>query len=90
MIKSNIIHKAKRTSLDTIISLFLLPLTVVSKSSNLNGFKMICTDSEKCKFPFEFKDKTYTDCTKDGGYDTPWCYTEDSWGYCKPCKKILE
>ena len=52
----------------------------------------MCTDSQYCKFPFEYNDKTYTDCTKDGGYDSPWCYTENSWGYCKPCggMKIFE
>ena len=51
----------------------------------------VCITKNKsaCKFPFTYDGKTYWACTRDGGYDTPWCKTvEGSWDYC-PQEQLL-
>ena len=53
---------------------------VVVKGGTVRG------PSDCCHFPFEYKGKTYTECTKVDGRDDdkPWCYTEEKlWGYCQ-------
>jgi len=40
----------------------------------------------RCKSEFEYKGKRYFECTKAGGYDTPWCYdVSGSWDWCSKC-----
>ena len=63
----------------------------LSQSRNTSYFdkflfiEKVCITKNKsaCKFPFTYDGKTYWACTRDGGYDTPWCNTvEGSWDYC--------
>ena len=50
-----------------------------------------CTkDRHQCIFPFSYYGKTYTSCTRDGGYPSPWCAYEVTiqgewyqWDYCE-------
>merc|ERR1719410_831415 len=36
-----------------------------------------------CRFPFTYRGKEYTECTKKG-HNQPWCYTENGgWGNCE-------
>ena len=64
----------------------LVALTLVSRNSFPGNPDEMCTETGQCKFPFNYHGKKFTECTKEGGYDIPWCYTKDSWGFCKPCR----
>jgi len=45
----------------------------------------------KCKSPFSYDGKEYYECTKAGGYKTPWCYdVSGSWDYCSNCVQSYE
>ena len=40
------------------------------------------TSGAKCVFPFIYNGHVHRECTRDGGFSTPWCSTKtDAWGF---------
>ena len=39
-------------------------------------------NNEECRFPFEYRGKTYNKCTYDYSEGEPWCQTSTSYGIC--------